>query len=115
MRDFKARELFRAETGSYLRLHCQIEHTAIPPEIKARIGPKRLNIVWGHWQLSSFRIRQNAATCFEASTMRNRLSLIATVLAVAVAGVGIKCPGSAETSIEISLKTDTSRCWMTER
>ena len=36
--------------------------------------------------------------------MRNRLSLIATVLAVAVAGVASNAPARAETSIEISLK-----------
>ena len=36
--------------------------------------------------------------------MRNRLSLIATVLAVAIAGVVTSAPARAETSIEISLK-----------
>ena len=36
--------------------------------------------------------------------MRNRLSLIASVLAVAVAGVASSAPARAETSIEISLK-----------
>ena len=36
--------------------------------------------------------------------MRNRLSLIATVLAVAIAGVVTSAPARSETSIEISLK-----------